>query len=69
MEHTITAGEAARQRRFTQHRSLDIERICLILCKYAERLEAEGAETTQADEPTTATGSAVQSTVPVSDHG
>jgi len=68
MEHTIISGEAARQQRCSQRRGLDIERICLILCKYAERLEAEGAETEQANAPTAATEPAVQSTVPVSDH-
>jgi len=68
MKHTITSGEAARQQRCSQRRGLDIERICIVLCKYAERLEAVGAETEQADAPTAATGSAAQSTVPVSDH-
>lgn len=68
MEHTIISGGAATQRHSTQPRGMDIKRICLILYKYAEWLEAEDAEAEQVDAPTAAAAPAAQSTARVSDH-
>lgn len=69
LQHTMVPETVPKRRLNRQQRSMDVKRICLVFCKYAERFEAEEAAIEQRiDSPMTAAGSAVQSSVPTSVH-
>lgn len=67
MEDTMLSEAEAKRCRGQRHRGMDLERICRVLCKYAERFEAEDAESEQISPPDQAVDSTVQAIAPASD--